>query len=165
MKWTLAVAGLVLIVGCSNSQQSSSVSAAIAEINARENNFSSYPQPNTTYLSYSGAHGFQVNYLGPNGRAWLWYPRNQRGVPEEYKLETISDQKAICWRHPTNSYNPVTQTQGGNFACQRLDFTQRQIVAALPGDPFSLRDGTVPYALDRCVAPDLFSFDRNKISC
>lgn len=165
MKWAIAVACFLLANGCSNNQQASGVYAAIAKVNSRENRFPSYPQSNTTYLSFSSAHGFQVNYLAPRGRAWLWYPGNQRGVAEEYKLETVSGKEAICWRHPSYSYNPVTKTRGGNFACEDLAFSQRTIVAELPGDPFSLRNGTVPFPLERCVAPSKFRFDRSRISC
>ena len=165
MRWVSAVAIVLLASGCSNNQQPSNVAAAIAEVNSRENRFPSYPQPNTTYLSFSTAHGFQVNYLAPGGKAWLWYPGNQRGVAEEYKLEIVSGQQAICWRHPSNSYNPVTQTRGGTFACQNLAFSQRTIVAELLGDPFSLQTGKLPFPLERCTAPVQFSFDRSKISC
>jgi len=165
IRWGALAALVLLASACSNSQSLSSTETAISEVNSRENRFPSYPQPNTTYLSFSSAHGFQVNYIAPQGKAWLWYPGNQRVVPEEYKQDIVSGQEAICWRHPSNSYNPVTQASGGAFACQSLALTQRTIVAALPGDPFSLETGTVPFPLERCIAPVQFSFDRNKISC
>lgn len=151
--------------GCSDQPRHSGVTDAIAEVSTRENRFPTYPQPDSTYLSFSRAHGFQVNYLGPNGKAWLWYPGNPRGVPEEYKRDVISGQDAICWRHPSNSYNPVTRTRGGSFACESLKLSQRTIVAALPGDPFTLQTGQVPYPLERCTAPAQFRFDRTAISC
>lgn len=154
-----------LVTGCTGQQPNSDVTNSIAEITSRENSFSDYPKPNTTYLSFSQAHGFQVNYLAPQGKAWLWYPGNRRGVPEEYKQDVVSGQDAICWRHPSNSYNPVTRTQGGAFACQSLALSQRTIVAALPGDPFTLNSGRVPHTLERCNAPSLFSFNRSTISC
>lgn len=165
IKWGVVVAITLSASGCSNSQKPSDAAAAISEVNSRENRFPTYPMPNTTYLSFSTAHGFQVNYLAPQGKAWLWYPGNRRGVQEEYKQDAVAGQKAICWRHPSSSYNPVTQTTGGGFACQSLSFSQRTIVAALPGDPFSLKTGQVPFPLERCNAPIQFSFDRNKIFC
>ncbi len=164
-RWGAIAALALLASACSNSQPPSSTEAAISEVNSRENRFPSYPQPNTTYLSFSSAHGFQVNYLAPQGKAWLWYPRNRRGIAEEYKRDIVSGREAICWRHPSNSYNPVTQKTGGAFACQSLAFTQRTIVAALPGDPFALGTGQVPFPLERCRAPVQFIFDRNEISC
>lgn len=162
----LAVAAMVLLVfGCSDQQPNSNASRAIADVNARENRFPTYPQPNTTYLSFSLAHGFQVNYLAPRGAAWLWYPGNKRGVPEEYKRDVVAGRNVICWRHPSNSYNPVTKTKGGPFACENLAFSQRTIIAALPGDPFALKTGQVPYPLKRCTAPAQFRFDRTVFSC
>lgn len=151
--------------GCSNKQSSSNTANAISEVNSRENLFPTYPQPDTTYLSFSHAHGFQVNYLAPQGKAWLWYPGNRQVVREEYKQDIVSGREAICWRHPSRSYNPVTKTRGGTFACQSLTFSQRTIVAELPGDPFSLKSGRVPFQLMRCDAPIQFNFDRSKISC
>lgn len=165
MRWGAIAAIFLMVLGCSDQQPHSDARDAIAEVNARENRFPSYPQPNTTYLSFSRAHGFQVNYLAPQGKAWLWYPGNRLGVPEEYKRDVVAGQQAICWRHPSNSYNPVTRKQGGAFSCQSLALSQRTIVAALPGDPFALSTGRVPYTLDRCTAPAQFSFDRNTISC
>lgn len=154
-----------VVTGCVSQQQTSDVASSVSEFASRENGVMDYPQPDRTYLSFSKAHGFQVNYLAPQGKAWLWYPGNQRGVPEEYKLDVIAGKDAICWRHPSNSYNPVTRRQGGSFACESLALSRGTIVAELPGDPFSLSSGRVPYRLDRCKAPSLFTFDRNAISC
>ena len=165
MRWGAIAFIAFMSFGCSDQQPHSSVADAIAEVSSRENRFPNYPQPNTTYLSFSRAHGFQVNYLAAQGKAWLWYPGNLRGVPEEYKRDEVSGQDVICWRHPPNSYNPVTHTKGGSFACQNLMLSQRTIVAALTGDPFSLQTGRVPYPLKRCTAPAQFLFDRINISC
>ena len=152
-------------LGCSGPDSRSGVARAIAEVNARDVRFPDYPRPDMTYLSFSRAHGFQVNYLGRGGRAWLWYPGNLVGVPEEYKQETVSGREAICFRHPSTSYNPVTKTRGGGFACLPLEFQRKLIVAALAGDPFRLASGRVPYRLDRCMAPAEFTFDRKAIGC
>ena len=118
-----------------------------------------------TYLSFSQGHGFQVNYLSQDGRAWLWYPGNTGVVPEEWKLDVASGQRAICWRHPSNSYNPVTKQTGGQFACQSLELSQKAVVAKLVGDPYGLSTGRVPYPLQRCVAPTEFEFDRARFGC
>lgn len=131
----------------------------------RYNTFPNYPQVNRTYLSFDFSHGFQVNYLGPDGKAWLWYPGNRSGVPEDYKTDTIAGNKAICWRHPSNSYNPVTKRSGGPFRCTELLLSQKRVVSELPGDPYSLRSGKVPYILNRCTAPEAFQFDRERFGC
>lgn len=160
----IVLASLALF-GCASSTSTSDRASAIAEVAARDNRFPTYPHANTTYLSFSQAHGFQVNFLSTNGKAWLWYPGNRIGVPEEYKTDIVAGQEAICWRHPSGSYNPVTKTRGGDFVCQSLALTQRTIVASLPGDPFKLRTGQIPFVLDRCSAPIEFSFDRTAFSC
>jgi hypothetical protein len=166
MRCGVLAAMVLAIAGCAPSQRSGAdVQSAIAEVNARKNLFPDYPQPDMTYLSFSKAHGYQVNYLAPEGRARLWYPGNRRGVPEEYKCDIVNGIDAICWRHPSGNSNPVTRTQGGGFQCSRLDQTQRSIVAALPGDPYALASGQVPRKLDRCAAPGEFEFDRDQFSC
>lgn len=137
----------------------------LSDVLSRKNQFPDYPQAGNTYLSFTLGHGFQVNYLAPQGRAWLWYPGNRAGVREDYKIGIAAGRKAICWRHPKNSYNPVTGQSGGDFACEPLDLSQRTVVSVLPGDPFNLASGQVPYPLDRCTAPEAFDFNRARFSC
>ena len=132
------------------------------EILSRPIQIPEYPQPDRTYLSFSQAHGFQVNYIASEGRAWLWYPRNRRSLPEEY---VVLPDKRICWRHSRKAYNPVTQQRGGAFGCQDLEFSQKTVVAALDGDPFKLSSGTVPSQRKKCVAPSEFDFDRTRYRC
>ncbi len=125
--------------------------------------FDNYPQAETTYLSFSKQHGFQVNYIASNGKAWLWYPGNTGGVAEEWKLDTERD--AICWRHPSNTYNPVTKTTGGKFQCQNRSLSISTIVSSQPGDPYNLASGSVPNRRDKCSAPSEFNFDRTLFGC
>ncbi|WP_157046544.1 hypothetical protein [Roseovarius sp. 217] len=162
----VALGAVVLQSACSDaSLPSRSATGAIAEVTARDNQFADYPVIGTTYLSFDGAHGFQINYIGPRGKAWLWYPGNRRGVAEEWKLDTVNGSSAICFRHPTKSYNPITKTTGGAFACQSLALSQKAKVASLPGDPFDLASGSVPYVLAKCAAPQAFQFDLKKFGC
>ncbi|WP_162929993.1 hypothetical protein [Pseudophaeobacter sp. EL27] len=127
--------------------------------------FPEYPQGGWTYLSFSPAHGFQVNYLSADGRAWLWYPGNTHGVPEEWKLDRVAGQSSVCWRHPSNSFNPVTKQTGGTFACEPLSLAQRAVVARLPGDHYALSNGQIPYQRQKCTAPSEFEFDRQRFRC
>lgn len=149
----------------SPSRPTTGAANAVSEVSARSNRFPGYPEAGRTYLSFSAAHGYQVNYIGHGGKSWLWYPGNRAAVPEEWKLDTVAGQKAVCWRHPSKSYNPVTRQSGGAFACSSLVLSQKTIVASLPGDAFNLKSGAVPYRLDRCVAPGNFDFDRKRYGC
>lgn len=160
MRFVIAFAGLVVLASC---DAPSSRESAIAEVQSRANVFLDYPQANTTYLSYSEAHGFQVNFIASGGHAWLWYPRNTVVVPEEWKLDAKGN--ALCWRHPSASYNPVTKQSGGGFQCESLPLAQKTIVASLPGDPYKLSLGEIPYRLDKCKAPIAFTFDREAYGC
>lgn len=125
--------------------------------------FADYPQEDRTWLSYDRGHGFQVNYLGSNGQAWLWYPGNTAAVPEIWRVR--EDGAAVCWLHPTNSWNPVTKQRGGKESCMAIPTMRKITVASLPGDPFDLASGKVPYPLDRCTAPKEFEFDRSAKGC
>ena len=142
-----------------------SVQAAIAEVSSRGIAFPTYPSGNSTYLSFNTFHGFQVNYIASDGRAWLWYPGNGKGVPEEWSRNRVNGVQALCFRHPGNSYNPATGRRGGVGECQSLELSQKAIVARLNGDPFNLASGNVPYRLSRCEAPDAFRFDRSCFHC
>lgn len=163
----LAVAlTVVFLGGCQSSPDATvSVRQAIAEVSARENRFPSYPQAGKTYLTFTLAHGFQVNYLGNEGRGYLWYPGNHSVVREQFKRDIVRGRQALCWRHPENSRNPVTRKVGGGFVCESLEFAQRTVVTAIDGDFFNLRSGRVPSVLDRCVAPYEFTFDRRRFTC
>lgn len=157
--FTSFVAVLVL-AGCIKQSR-----PAVDEVMSREARFADYPRAGWTYLSFSKAHGFQVNYIGSNGQAWLWYPGNSTVVPEEWKRDVVAGQKAVCWRHPSKSYNPVTKQLGGSFACQSLALSQRSIIARRKGDPYRLSSGSIPYRLQKCKAPQEFVFDRTRFWC
>lgn len=49
--------------------------------------------------------------------------------------------------------------------CQRPDLRQTLTVANLPGDPFKLMSGAIPYSRGKCDAPDAFTFDRSLYGC
>ncbi|MFN3208836.1 MAG: hypothetical protein ACE369_07515 [Roseovarius sp.] len=157
--------GACTTAGVSGDPPRASAQAAIAEVSRRPISFPDYPAPGTTYLSFNKAHGFQVNYIAAGGRAWLWYPGNHMALPEDWRLDTVQGIRAICFRHPRNSRNPVTATRGGDYQCQAIELSQKTIVAKLSGDPFNLRSGEVPYRSSRCTAPDAFSFDRDRYRC
>ncbi|GGF81955.1 hypothetical protein SAMN05216376_117100 [Mameliella alba] len=139
------------------------LSESIADVRDRPLTYPDYPRGNVTYLSFSAAHGFQVNYIRGDGKAWLWYPGNTVVVPEMWKIE--GGGTSLCWSHPSNSYNPVTRETGGGFTCSPRLFTARTVVAHLPGDPFKLSSGKIPYRLGKCDAPKAFSFDRTRFHC
>lgn len=140
-------------------------STAIKEVNSRSINFPNYPEANYTYLTFSSAHGFQVNYIASGGRAWLWYPNNSRGLPEHYSFARVNGIDALCWSHPNNSHNPVTGKSGGGLSCQSLSLSRRTVISELRGDIFNLSTGSIPYKLDRCIAPESFRFDRERYGC
>ena len=145
------------------SQDTLGVDNDIEEVASRNVVFSEYPQGGETYLSFSQTHGFQVNYLQNNGRAWLWYPGNQMGVPERWRVDIRRN--ALCWTHPKNTRNPVIQSSGSSEVCESLSFARRTIIASLNGDPFRLSTGKIPHTLNRCEAPQGFNFDRVRFRC
>lgn len=157
----------VALFGCTSGQSpgTSNQAAAISEVLSRPITFPDYPKANMTYLSFSQGHGYQVNFIAPGGQAWLWYPGNVRGVPEEYKRDRVNGVDALCWRHPKQSFNPVTGQSGGRFACQSLVLSRKTIVAALPGDPFNLATGRVPYQLRKCGPPPEFQLAKDTFEC
>lgn len=160
----VGVALCAALAGCAPSAQYD-VGAAISEVNSRTIQFKGYPKAGMTYLSFSAAHGFQVTHLAAGATTYLWYPGNLSGLTGDYKRDTVGGRDAMCWRYGPQTYNPVTKTRGGQFACQPMEFTRKTIVAQLSGDPFNLASGRVPYRMARCTAPREFSFDRDKFTC
>lgn len=158
---TLTLSCLILAACVSTTQNITQ--SAIAEVQNRKLVFANYPQVGQTYLSFSKVHGYQVNYIGKGGKAWLWYPGNSRVVPELWKRDNARD--ALCWAHPSNTYNPVTKTKGGRFACENRTQAAKTVIAQLQGDIFSLSAGKIPYRLSKCKAPKEFKFDRTRYKC
>ena len=157
----VTLAAVLVLAGCADDR--SSPAQALRDVQSRSSMFPNYPQGEVTYLSYSHAHGFQVNFIAGDGTAWLWYPGNSKGVPEIWKIS--SDGRLVCWQHPQNSSNPVTGTTGGTFACEPRELAQKTVISSLPGDVFHLRTGRIPYRRDKCTAPDWFAFDRAAFGC
>jgi hypothetical protein len=164
----VSIAICTVLAGCTPALQADGPSdrfTAIAEVNSRTVQFRDYPQAGQTYLSFSKAHGFQVNYLADGSTAYLWYPGNNTALRGAYKRDVVAGQQALCWRYGPGTYNPATKQTGGAFACQSLNFSRKTVVAKLRGDPFKLATGLVPYRLQRCQAPDTFTFDRARFAC
>lgn len=99
-----------------------------------------------TNMTYEPSHGTQIEYLSPDGKAFLWYPGNARIVTGQWKLEGAD----ICFAYGGNTYNPVTGTRGGAWECMSLRTQQRGLAERAEGDIFGLaRRRQVPFTLDR----------------
>jgi len=161
----IAWVGLVLLSGCVDSERTDLLRSSISEVSRREIVVPDYPTSGRTYLSYSGVHGFQVNYVGANGSAWLWYPDQAEIIPERFKHDVSTGVELLCWWHPADFYNQVTRKFGGGYSCDPLELARRSVIAVLLGDPFALSSGEVPYVFDKCTAPEAFVFDRLRFAC
>lgn len=147
---------VVLLAGCGGSRRYQRTSAGNDYI-------ATYPQGGVTYLSFGFPHGYQVNYLHDDGTAWLWYPNNEVGVPEIWRVGQRNGTLAICFTHPSNTHNRVTGKRGGE-SCTALSQARRGVVGQLRGDPFNLRSGAVPYKRHPCDPPEAFHL-ANPIRC
>ncbi len=101
-----------------------------------------------TVMTSSAGHGTQVEYVSPDGRAYLWYPGNRSVVPSLWKMsKSILFRKTnICWKYPTSSYNPATATYGGSWDCRPI--SQYTVVDYANGDVFNLSGrNLVPFRL------------------
>lgn len=114
--------------------------------------------PGLTYCTSTGrtpvchtspGHGTQVEYFDPSGLAFLWYPGNSRPVPSRWNLQRRngSERYDICFRYPSNSYNPITNTRGGQLECRDLVEFARSVKETHKGDPFNLKSGRLPHKL------------------
>jgi hypothetical protein len=105
-----------------------------------------------TMMSYDPGHGTQVEYIAPNGRTYLLYPGNKVIVHGSWKLAR-TDKPTIfnlCFKYPSNSYNPVTKQSGGAWECQIAGFYLRGIADHAKGDVLGLaKSSAVPFVLSR----------------
>jgi len=107
-----------------------------------------------TVLTGSDQHGYQVEYVAKDGNAYLWYPGNSRIVKQQWKIEG----EDICFRSPSNTYNPVTRTTGGDWQCGRQGLWTLVLRGRLAGDVFGLsKSENVPYSRSRDDAPEEFN--------
>jgi hypothetical protein len=110
---------------------------------------------------YQG-HGTQLEYIGADGRTFLWYPGNTGMVVGEWKLNTHPfkvvidagsasfDLVDLCFRYLTPSVNPVTGSSGSNWSCTPTYMYLQRIVESATDDPFGLsRRPSPPFVLER----------------
>lgn len=101
-----------------------------------------------TVMTYSRQHGTQVEYVAPDGRAFLWYPGNLTIVPSLWKIEDrgIIFENRICGKYPSTSYNPATARHGGSWECRPV--SRQPVMDFAEGDVFNLsRRRLVPFRL------------------
>jgi hypothetical protein len=105
-----------------------------------------------TRMSYGRSHGTQVEYNAPNGSTYLLYPGNTVVVKGSWKVTRTDKPNVfnICFKYPTNSYNPATGQTGGEWECQIAGFYLAASAEIMDGDVLGLADSTeVPFVLAR----------------
>jgi hypothetical protein len=107
-----------------------------------------------TFRFWSPGHGAQVEYIGPGGRAFLWYPGNRVVVPSLRRVAMIRGVPSVCHLWPPRTYNPVTRERGPGWACTPQQAWAANVVEVAPGDIFGLsRSPTTPFSLPRQPLP------------
>lgn len=119
---------------------------------------------NRTKLSYSSGHGTQVEYSSADGRVFLWYPGNRAVVSGRWRVEEIGPVivrqegnpaepgkprklAKVCFQYGPNTYNPVTQHQGGGWECTLYGSLKATARESRSGDVFNLANGKIPFVL------------------
>ncbi len=120
---------------------------------------------NTTSRSFSYQHGTQVEYLGADGRAFLWYPGNDKLVPGTWTASLSGRRPQICFGYDIRAKirdDYMSETSRKNLAakgplisreCQPARvylLTREEIV---DGDPLRLGSGKMPFELSKENAP------------
>jgi hypothetical protein len=95
-----------------------------------------------TLLFYDSGHGNQIEYLDPSGHCYLWYPGNSIILTGRWRV----DEASVYFQYGSNTYNPVTNVQGGGWEKQSLARWSRGIVDHRPGDIFGIQDA-FPFVL------------------
>lgn len=145
-----------LLTGCYSKREAANIEFAAKRAKERSEGldrlFPAYPEVGMSYLSFDFSHGYQVTFYETESRSWLWYPGNSEAIPADWKKEGDK----VCWRYPTNSYNPSTKELGGEYSCSSRISSLRTKVGILSGDVYDLAKGTIPYRRVKCDSPDEF---------
>lgn len=107
---------------------------------------------NETMMTYDPGHGTQVEYIAKNGKTYLLYPGNAKIVKGQWKLDRTANPNVfnLCFRYPSNSYNPVTKQAGGGWDCQPAGFYLMGVRDHLQGDVLGLsKSAQVPFVLEK----------------
>lgn len=107
---------------------------------------------NMTMMSYDRAHGTQVEFIARNGRTYLLYPGNAVIVKGEWKLNRTKKQNVfdMCFRYPSNTFNPATGQKGGGWECQAAGFYLGGMAEVKEGDVLGLsKSSAAPFELSR----------------
>lgn len=114
-----------------------------------------------TVTSSPAAFGYQIEYYGADGRAYLWYPGNAVTAvgtyvvrPSMEPVNMFGDRAGvvICFDYGPNSYNPSTG-KAGEEECQSAYAFIAGIGGKRKGDVFSLSSGHVPFIMTKDKAP------------
>jgi hypothetical protein len=147
---TGALGGLLIVAGVLLARPAwSQTAAAVPEPDATRASYA-----DRTHMTFDSGHGTQVEYLRPDGSAFLWYPGNSAIVPGQWKVETRENPPTarvavrICFKYGTDTYNPVTRKRGGAWTCGSARSHEQKIVETAAGDVFDLANRrTVPFKL------------------
>lgn len=119
-----------------------------------------------TNLTYSEAHGSQVEYSTNDGRVFLWYPGNPMVLPGQWracrhrlkasgfgkdpKEAVVFHYVMVCFRYGDNTYNPVTGKVGQSWQCTPAAQHRKALTQSEKGDALGLANRTsVPFVLGR----------------
>lgn len=102
-----------------------------------------------TSVSYSEAHGTQVEYTAKDGRAYLWYPGNKSILRGSWRIQTTPEGFGrMCFKYGRNTFNPVTNQGGGVWSCTLASSFLSVEREYRPGDPLGLaQQAAVPFVL------------------
>jgi hypothetical protein len=103
----------------------------------------------STVRTYNNLHGSQIETLLQDGRTFLWYPGNNSLVPGQWTTRSAGTRTQMCFRYGANSYNPVTNTAGGNWECGPARLYLLGAEEVVSGDPLLLSTRGLPFVLER----------------
>jgi hypothetical protein len=114
-----------------------------------------------TAVAAPSSIGYQIEYYGPDGHAYLWYPGNNKTVVGTYEIRqsmaplNVFGDKAgvvICFNYGPDSYNPSTGKVGGE-ECQSAYAFIAAIRGKRQGDVFKITSGALPFTMTKDQYP------------
>lgn len=105
-----------------------------------------------TFHSHTPSIGTQVEFMHPEGSAYLWYPEADHTIVGEWEVRPIThDSSEICYRYPVEQAGPYFSGYTGDWICWdpgrwMSEFPKDSI---RDGDHYGLTSGTVPFVTTR----------------
>lgn len=97
-----------------------------------------------TYLYFDDDGRNQIEYLDGDGRAYLWYPGEERVIEGRWRAPP---EGGVCFTYSTTPADGPLGMRADQWVCEGWDLQRADVLAKAADDVFDLRSGAPPFML------------------